>query len=83
LKTRSDVTRGLWISAVRESKSVAAGFEFLMASSLAAGVIERVAVLQTERRIFRSDAVCRGRSLGPLVKTRALRDDALRDSDFI
>src|ERR1700683_1360498 len=30
----------------------------------------------------RYDAVCHGRSLGPLVKTRALRDDALRDSEL-
>jgi len=61
-------------------------FEFLMASSLVDGVILSVAVLQAERRacpepdgegISRYDAVCHGRSLGPLVKTRALRDDAL------
>jgi hypothetical protein len=32
--------------------------------------------------ISRYDAVCHGRSLGPLVKTRALRDDALSDSKF-
>src|SRR6266568_5081038 len=69
-----------------------------MASSLVDGVIPStssgqalsVAVLQAERRISRYDAVCHGRSpsassgqaLGPLVKTRALRDDALRDSEF-
>ncbi len=60
-------------------------FEFLMASSLVDGVIPStgsgqalsVAVLQAERRISRYDAVCHGRSLGPLEKTRALRDDAL------
>jgi len=59
-----------------------AHFEFLMASSLVDAVILSVAVLQAERRISRYDAVCHGRSLGPLVKTRALRDDALRDSEF-
>jgi len=48
-----------------------------MASSLVDGVILSIAVLQAERRISRYDAVCPGRSLGPLVKTRALRDDAL------
>jgi len=49
-----------------------------MASLLvAAGVILSAAVFQVERRISRYDAVCQGRSLGPLVKTRALRDDAL------
>jgi len=52
-------------------------FEFLMASSVVDGVILSVAVLQAERRISRYDAVCDGRSLGPLVKTRALRDDPL------
>ena len=57
-------------------------YEFLMASSLVDGVILSVAVLQAERRICRYDIVCNGRSLGPLVKTRALRDDALRDSEF-
>jgi hypothetical protein len=51
-------------------------FEFLIAISVADGVILMVAVLQAERRISRCDTVCRGRSLGPLVKTRALRDDA-------
>jgi hypothetical protein len=58
---------------------------FLMASSLVDSVIPStssgqalsVAVLQAERRISRYDTVCKGRSLGPLVKTRALRDDAL------
>jgi hypothetical protein len=54
---------------------VVANFEFLMAFSLVDGVILSVAVLQAERRISRYDAVCHGRSLGPLVKTRALRDD--------
>jgi len=49
-----------------------------MASVLVvAGVILSAAVFQAERRISRYDAVCHGRSLGPLVKTRALRDDAL------
>jgi len=48
-----------------------------MASSVVDGVILSVAVLQAERRISRYDAVCDGRSLGPLTKTRALRDDAL------
>ena len=52
-------------------------FEILAASSLVDGVILSVAVLQAERRISRYDTVCQGRSLGPLVKTRALRDDAL------
>jgi hypothetical protein len=56
---------------------VVAQFEFLMASSLVDGVILSVAVLQAERRISPTNAVCHGRSLGPLVKTRALRDDAL------
>ncbi len=66
-------------------KSVVAHFEFLMAFSLVDGVIPstssgqalRLAVLQAERRISRYDAVCHGRSLVLLVKTRALRDDAL------
>jgi hypothetical protein len=62
-----------------------AHFEFLM------GVILSAAVLQAERRacpepdgegISRYDTVCNRRSLGPLVETRALRDDALRDSEF-
>ena len=57
-------------------------YEFLMASSLAHGVILSAAVLQAERRICRYDTVCNGRSLGPLVKTRVLRDDALRDAEF-
>ena len=39
-----------------------------MALSLVDGVIPSVAVLQAERRISRYDAVCHGRSLGPLVK---------------
>src|SRR5215469_15077408 len=41
------------------------------------GVILSAAVFQAERRISRYHAVCHGRSLGPLVKMRALRDDAL------
>src|SRR5579859_3988477 len=41
------------------------------------GVILSAAVLRAERRISRLDAVCYVRSLGPLVRTRALRDDAL------
>ena len=61
--------------------TVVVQYEFLMASSLVDGVILSVAVLQAERRLSRYDTVCNGRSLGPLVKTRALRDDALRDSD--
>ena len=52
-------------------------FEILMACSLVDGVILSVAVFQVERRISRYDTVCHGRSLGPLAKTRALRDDAL------
>jgi hypothetical protein len=56
---------------------VVADYEFLMTSSLVEGVILSAAVLQAERRISRYDTVCTGRSLGPLVKTRALRDDAL------
>jgi hypothetical protein len=40
-------------------------------------VILSVAVLQAERRISVLDAMCHGRSLGPLVKARALRDDGL------
>jgi hypothetical protein len=56
-----------------------------MASPLVDGVILSGAVVQAERRacpelvegISRYDAVCHGRSLGPLVKTRALRDDVL------
>jgi len=54
-----------------------AHFEFLMAYSLVDGVILSVAVLQAERRISRYDVVCHGRSLGPLVRTRDLQDDAL------
>src|SRR6266567_9029150 len=59
--------------------------------STSSGQALSVAVLQAERRacpepdgegISRYDAVCHRRSLGPLVKTRALRDDALRDSEF-
>jgi len=46
------------------------------------GVILSVAVFQAERRISRYDTVCYGRSLGPLVKTRALRDDGSRNSEF-
>jgi len=57
-------------------------FEFLMASPLVDGVILSAAVVQAERRISRSDAVCNERSLDPLVKTRALRDDALQDLEF-
>jgi len=33
-------------------------------------------IFQWEQKISRYDAVLLGRSLGPLVKTRALRDDA-------
>jgi hypothetical protein len=51
-----------------------------MASLLVDGVILSVTVLQTERR--RYDTVCHGRSLGPLPKTRALRDGVLLDSEF-
>ena len=58
-------------------RKVVAHFEFLMTSSLVDGVILSVAVLQAERRISCYDSVCNGRSLGPLVRTRALRDDAL------
>jgi hypothetical protein len=55
-----------------------------MAFSLGNGVVLSVAVFQAERRacpelaegISRYDTVCNGISLGPLVKTRALRDDA-------
>src|ERR1700683_1343477 len=54
-------------------------FRWHLRSSMASSC---VAVLQAERRIPRHDAVCHGRSLGPLVKTRALRDDALRDSEL-
>jgi hypothetical protein len=35
-----------------------------------------------EAKDLRYHAACRGRSLGPLVKTRALRDDSLRDSEI-
>jgi hypothetical protein len=56
---------------------VVAKFEFLTAFFLAVdGVILSVAVLQAKRRISRYDAMCHGRSLGSLIKTRALRDDA-------
>ncbi len=49
-----------------------------MASSLVVDeVILSAAAFQAERRISRYDALCHGRSLGPLVKTRALRDDSL------
>jgi len=66
-----------------DSAGVVAQFEFQMASLLVvAGVILTGAVFQAEGRISRYDAVCHGRSLGPPVKTRALRDDALRDSKF-
>jgi hypothetical protein len=65
-----------------ECTPVVVHYEFLMVSSLVGGVILSVAVLQAERRISRYDTVCNGRSLGPLVKTRALRDDAMRDSEF-
>ncbi len=58
-------------------ESTVGQFEILMASSPVDGVILSVAVLQAQRRISRDDAVCHGRSLGPLAKTRALRDDAL------
>jgi hypothetical protein len=51
-------------------------FEFLMTFSLADGVILRVAVLLAQRRISATTLVFHGRSLGPLVKTRALRDGA-------
>jgi hypothetical protein len=44
--------------------------------SLLDGVIPSAAVVQAERRISTRIAVCYRRSLGPLVKTRALRDDA-------
>ena len=54
-----------------------AHLEFLMTSSLVEGVILSAAVLQAERRISCYDTACNGRSLGPLVRTRALRDDAL------
>jgi hypothetical protein len=57
-------------------------FEFPVAPSFGDGVILSVAVFQVERGISRYDTVCNGRSLAPLVKTRALRDDALRDSEF-
>jgi hypothetical protein len=60
----------------RDCDREVAHFKFLMASSLVDGVILSVAVLQAERRISRYDTVCHGRSLGPLEKTRALRDDA-------
>ncbi len=42
---------------------------------MSGAVILSEAVLQAERRISRYYALCSGRSLGPLVKTRALRDD--------
>jgi len=48
-----------------------------MTFSLADRVILSVAVLQAERRISATTLVYHGKSLGPLVKTRALRDDAL------
>jgi len=53
-----------------------------MTSSLVDGVILSVAVLQAERRISCYDTARNGRSLGPLVKTRALPDGALRHSKF-
>jgi hypothetical protein len=67
-------TRGL---VKNRGKQVVVQFEFLMTFSLADGVILRVAVLQAERTISATTLVYHGRSLGPLVKTRALRDDAL------
>jgi hypothetical protein len=48
-----------------------------MTSLLVDGVILSIAVLQAKPEISRYDTVCHGRSLGPLAKTRALRDDAL------
>lgn len=57
-------------------------FEFRMASSFVDGVILSVAAFRAERRISRYYTVCNGRSLGPLVRTRALRDDALQASEF-
>jgi len=54
---------------------VLVNLEFLMAYSLVDGIILSVAVLQAERRI--SATTLYARSLGPLVKSRALRDDAL------
>ena len=47
-------------------------------SSSCCGVILSAAVLQAERRISRWEAVCHGRSLGPLVKARALGMTPLR-----
>jgi len=67
---------------IRSRVRVVAHSEILMASSLVDGVILSVAVLQAEGRISRYDTVCHGRSLDPLVKARALRDDAWRDSEF-
>src|SRR6267142_4677443 len=46
------------------------------------GVVRSAAVVQAERRISRSDTVCYGRSLGPLVRARALRDDALAEVEI-
>jgi hypothetical protein len=58
--------------------SVLAQFGFLVISLLRlGGVILSAAAFQAERRISRYDAVCHGISLGPPVKARALRDDAL------
>ena len=70
------ISRGRCASKEREVW-VVAHFEFLTTSSLVDGVVLSVAVLQAERRISCYDTECNGRSLGPLVKTRALRDDAL------
>jgi len=53
------------------------GVRFSDAISLVDGVFLSEAVRQAERRISLATTMCHGRSLGPLVKTRALRDDAL------
>jgi len=65
---------------VAHTQMIVVQFEFLLIYCMPFdGVILSAAVLQTERRISRYDASCHERSLGPLMKTRALRDDAMRD----
>ncbi len=75
LKQRT--ARALLPKRKRRNLRVAAQFEFLKLSlRFINGVIPSAAVLQAKRGISCNEAVCHGRSLGPLVKTRALRDDA-------
>jgi hypothetical protein len=60
----------------REARHSAARLNIGVSSCLRNGVIPSVAVLQAKRGISRYEAVCQRRFLGPLVKTRTLREDA-------